>query len=113
MHLAAQFFSIPSLTLAAAVETLIVVKFYGDLFPRVFGSNSHMEIAVVILLANYAFAGLFWGCIYPQFLSPLRHVDGPKVCKQLRIEAAVGHITSANRVYAELLQPRSSESDGE
>ncbi|KAI1198251.1 cytochrome P450 [Nemania serpens] len=78
MHLAAQFFSIPSLTLAAAVETLIVVKFYGDLFPRVFGSNSHMEIAVVILLANYAFAGLFWGCIYPQFLSPLRHVDGPK-----------------------------------
>ncbi|KAI1421794.1 cytochrome P450 [Xylaria sp. FL1777] len=78
MGAAAQIFSIPSLTLAATVESLVVIKFYAEPFSRFFNLNAHLEIVAVIFLVNYAFAALFWGFIYPKLLSPLRHLAGPR-----------------------------------
>ncbi|KAI0547518.1 cytochrome P450 [Xylaria curta] len=78
MGVAAQIFSFPSLTLAAATESLLVIKFYADVFPKIFNLNTHLDIAAVIFLINYTFAALFWGLIYPRLLSPLRHLDGPR-----------------------------------
>ncbi|GAP87193.1 putative cytochrome P450 3A13 [Rosellinia necatrix] len=78
MGRAEQIFSIPSLTLAATAESLFVARFYPDVFPNVFNLSTHLDIAAVIFLANYAFAGLFWGLLYPRLLSPLRHIPGPR-----------------------------------
>ncbi|KAI1749331.1 cytochrome P450 [Xylaria castorea] len=78
MGAAAQIFSFPNLTLAAAAESLLVIKFYADAFSKVFNLSSHLGITAVIFLANYAFAALFWGLMYPRLFSPLRHLDGPR-----------------------------------
>ncbi|KAI1348863.1 cytochrome P450 [Xylaria sp. FL0043] len=80
MGVAAQVFSLPNLTLAAAVESFAIIKFYAEPFSRFFNLNadSHLKIVGVIFLANYAFAALYWGFIYPKFLSPLRHLEGPR-----------------------------------
>lgn len=78
MGLAAQLFGLPSLTLAAAVESLIAIKFYGDVFPKVSKLDSHLDIAAVIFLANYTFGAFFWGVLYPRLFSPLRHLAGPR-----------------------------------
>jgi hypothetical protein len=81
MGVLAQVFSFPSITLAAAVESLYAIRHYPDTFPKLFESESHLGIAAVIFLANWAFLGLFWGLIYPRLLSPLRHLPGPRVSK--------------------------------
>ncbi|KAI0431743.1 cytochrome P450 [Xylaria sp. FL1042] len=80
MGVATQVFSLPSLTLAAAIESFAVIKFYAEPFSRFFNlkATAHLEIVGLIFLANYTFAALFWGFIYPKFLSPLRHLDGPR-----------------------------------
>ncbi|KAI0419671.1 cytochrome P450 [Xylaria grammica] len=78
MGVAAQIFSLPSLTLAATVESSLVIKFFGDSFSRVFNLNTHLGIVAVIFFANYAFALLFWGLVYPKLFSPLRHLHGPR-----------------------------------
>ena len=71
-----QLFGLPSLTLAAAVESLLVIK----LFPAYCVSLQSILLSVVtIFLANYAFGALFWLLIYPRLLSPLRHIPGPRV----------------------------------
>jgi len=81
MGVLAQVFSFPGITLAAVVESLYAIRHYPDTFPKLFESKSHLGIAAVIFLANYAFLGLFWGLIYPRLLSPLRHLPGPRVSK--------------------------------
>ncbi|KAI0968932.1 cytochrome P450 [Xylaria arbuscula] len=78
MGVAAQIFGLPSLTLAATAESSIIIKFYAEPFSRFFNLNAHLGIVAVIFLANYAFAALFWGFIYPRFFSPLRHLEGPR-----------------------------------
>ncbi|KAI1359098.1 cytochrome P450 [Xylaria arbuscula] len=78
MGVTAQLFSLPSLTLAATVESSIVIKFFAESFSKIFNLNAHLQIVAVIFLANYVFAALFWGFIYPRFLSPLRHLQGPR-----------------------------------
>ncbi|KAI0536824.1 cytochrome P450 [Xylaria digitata] len=78
MGVAAQIFSLPSLTLVAAVESSLAIKFYADYFSRFLNLNAHLEIVAVIFFANYAFAALFWGLIYPKRFSPLRHLHGPR-----------------------------------
>ncbi|KAF2966624.1 hypothetical protein GQX73_g6980 [Xylaria multiplex] len=78
MGIAAQIFSLPSLTLVAAVESSLITKFYADYFSRLLNLNTHPEIIAVIFFANYAFAALFWGLIYPKLFSPLRHLHGPR-----------------------------------
>ncbi|KAI0487501.1 cytochrome P450 [Xylaria cf. heliscus] len=78
MGIAAQIFGFPSLTLVATVESLLVINFYADKFPKIFNLNTHLDIAAVIFLVNYVFAAVFWGLIYPRLFSPLRHLDGPR-----------------------------------
>ena len=69
-------FGLPSLTLAAAAESLLVIK----LFPAYYDSRqSHLLSVATIFLANYAFGALFWLLIHPRLLSPLRHIPGPRV----------------------------------
>jgi hypothetical protein len=85
MGLATQLFGLPSLTLAATAESLIAIKFYGDVFPKIFNLDTHLDIAAVIFLVNYTFAAFFWGLLYPRFFSPLRHLAGPRVSRQLGI----------------------------
>jgi hypothetical protein len=79
MGVAAQIFSLPSLTLVATVESILAIKFFGDSFPRIITSEGHLGTAAVVFLVNYAFAALFWGFIYPRVFSPLRHIPGPRV----------------------------------
>ncbi|KAI1432488.1 cytochrome P450 [Xylaria sp. CBS 124048] len=78
MGIVAQVFGLPSLTLAAAVQSLAIIRYYPDVLPRVFNLGPRQDIAAVLLLVNYAFGGLFWGFIYPRFFSPLKHLHGPK-----------------------------------
>ncbi|KAI3318858.1 cytochrome P450 [Xylariaceae sp. AK1471] len=89
MGLTTQIFSLPSLTLAATVESLLAIKFLGDSFPKVFNSEGHLGTAAIIFLANYALGALFWGFIYPRFLSPLRHIPGPRYLINLTHRALV------------------------
>ncbi|KAI1129265.1 cytochrome P450 [Nemania abortiva] len=78
MGVAAQVFGLRSLTFAAAVESFFIIRFHPDLFSRVFRLGTHLEVPIIVFLANYAFALLFWGFIYPRFFSPLRHMAGPR-----------------------------------
>ncbi|KAI1810819.1 cytochrome P450 [Poronia punctata] len=78
MGIAQQVISFPSLTLAGAVESIYVIRHYSETFPKLFESESHLGIAAVVFLANYAFLLLFWGFLYPRILSPLRHLPGPR-----------------------------------
>ncbi|KAI0204189.1 cytochrome P450 [Astrocystis sublimbata] len=78
MGVAAQLFGFPSLTLAVAIEFLLIVKFYPDAHPHQSTLPSHLETAAAIFLGNCAVAAVFWGLIHPRLLSPLRHLDGPR-----------------------------------
>ncbi|CAG9990065.1 unnamed protein product [Clonostachys byssicola] len=74
MAIAAQLFSLPSLTLAAAAESLLAIK----LFPNYYGTQSHLATVATILLIIYAFGLVFWTLLYPRLFSPLRRIPGPK-----------------------------------
>ncbi|KAI1823764.1 cytochrome P450 [Xylaria intraflava] len=78
MGVATELVSLPSLTIAAAVQSLVVIRYYANILPRISNLDPRLEIVAVILLANYAFGVLFWGFIYPKFFSPLRHLHGPR-----------------------------------
>jgi hypothetical protein len=75
MAIAAQLFSLPSLTLAAAAESFLAIR----LFPDYYGTQSHLATVATILLINYAFGLVFWTLLYPRLFSPLRRIPGPKV----------------------------------
>ncbi|CAH0019599.1 unnamed protein product [Clonostachys rhizophaga] len=74
MAIAAQLFSLPSLTLAAAAESFLAIR----LFPDYYGTQSHVATVATVLLINYAFGLVFWTLLYPRLLSPLRRIPGPK-----------------------------------
>ncbi|KPM40507.1 hypothetical protein AK830_g6038 [Neonectria ditissima] len=74
MTVASELFSLPSLTLAAAVEALLAIH----MFPSYYSSRSHIAAVFIILSANYAFGAVFWLLLYPVFFSPLRHIRGPR-----------------------------------
>ena len=84
MGVVAEIFGLRSLTFAAAVESLVIIKFYPDVLPRLFRLGAPLQIAVIVFLTNYAFGLLLWGFIYPKFFSPLRHMVGPRVSTDLR-----------------------------
>ena len=69
-------FSFPGLTLAATVQSLLAIK----MFPSHYSSGRQLLPVVVIFLANYVLGLAFWCILYPVFISPLRHLPGPKVC---------------------------------
>ncbi|KAI1317926.1 cytochrome P450 [Xylariaceae sp. FL0255] len=75
-----QLFSFPNLTLAAAVESLVIIKVYGDSspLPRLFETQSHLGTVATVFLANYAVFALVWGLLYPRLFSPLRNLRGPR-----------------------------------
>jgi cytochrome P450 len=75
MTIASLLFGFPSLTLAAAVESLLVIK----LFPDYLRSHGRLIPVVGALLVNYVFGILFWAFLYPNFFSPLRRIRGPRV----------------------------------
>ncbi|KAF5025491.1 hypothetical protein F66182_2396 [Fusarium sp. NRRL 66182] len=74
MAVASMFLSFPSLTLAAAIESLLIIK----LIPNQYSTRSHLIAVAAVVLVNYAFGVAFWGLLYPMFFSPLRHIPGPK-----------------------------------
>ncbi|CAH0052247.1 unnamed protein product [Clonostachys solani] len=74
MTVAAQLFSLPSLTLAAAAESFLAIR----LFPNYYGTQSHLATVATILLINYAFGLVFWTLLYPILFSPLRRIPGPR-----------------------------------
>lgn len=79
MTIASKLLSFPNLTLAAIVESLLVIK----LFPNYYSSQSHVAAVATILCVNYAFGIFFWALLYPVLLSPLRRIPGPKVSNSI------------------------------
>ncbi|KAI3341139.1 cytochrome P450 [Ustulina deusta] len=104
MGVAAQIFSLPSLTLAATVESAVVIKFYAQFFSKFFKLDAHLEIVAVIFLAHYAFAALFWGFIYPKFLSPLRHIDGPRNLLSIAYRSLVAGDRPSGDLFLDLVK---------
>ncbi|KAI1171318.1 cytochrome P450 [Nemania sp. FL0916] len=78
MGLTTQIFSLPNVTLVATIEFLIAIKLYSETFSKLCGLNPHIGIAFIVFLVNYGFAALFWVVVYPKFLSPLKHLVGPR-----------------------------------
>ncbi|KAI1858745.1 uncharacterized protein JN550_012495 [Neoarthrinium moseri] len=78
MGILAEVFSLPSLTLAAVVESLLAIKIFPDFMPTLLNTENHLAIFGAVFLANYAFGILFWGFLYPTIFSPLRGIPGPK-----------------------------------
>ncbi|KAI0118236.1 cytochrome P450 [Nemania sp. FL0031] len=78
MGVTAQIFGLRSLTFAATIESFIIIRFHPDLFSNVFTLGPHLEVPLIVFLANYAFALLLWGFIYPRLFSPLKHMAGPR-----------------------------------
>ncbi|KAJ4152267.1 hypothetical protein NW754_004062 [Fusarium falciforme] len=74
MTIVSKLLSFPNLTLAAIVESLLVIK----LFPNYYSSQSHVAAVATILCVNYAFGIFFWALLYPVLFSPLRRIPGPK-----------------------------------
>ncbi|KAH8812235.1 cytochrome P450 [Xylogone sp. PMI_703] len=74
MSILPQLFGFSSLTLAAAAESFLYIK----VFLKDNGATNHLATVVTIFLANYAFGALFWVFLYPNFISPLRHLRGPR-----------------------------------
>lgn len=75
MTIISKLFSFPSLTLAAAIEALVAIKLY----PNYWGPQGHLKALGTILAINNTLGVIFWTVFYPKFLSPLRHISGPKV----------------------------------
>ncbi|KAK4038486.1 cytochrome P450 [Parachaetomium inaequale] len=74
MTIASHLFSLPSLTIAGAVECFLAIR----LFPDYFDSHSRFAAAVGTILLNYVFGVIFWALLYPNLLSPLRQIHGPR-----------------------------------
>ncbi|RYC89441.1 hypothetical protein BFJ63_vAg7694 [Fusarium oxysporum f. sp. narcissi] len=74
MAVVSKLLGFPSLTLAAVIESFVAIK----VFPDYYDSKSHLAAVFTILLVNYAFGIVFWGFLYPVFISPLRHIPGPR-----------------------------------
>jgi hypothetical protein len=64
-----------ALTIAAAAESLIAVRY----FAQDFGEHSHLSVIALIFAANYVILGIYYLVLYPLFISALRHLPGPKV----------------------------------
>ncbi|KAI1270529.1 cytochrome P450 [Xylariaceae sp. FL1019] len=71
-------FSVSSLTLVAAIESFFALKYFPVVFPGSFISDGHIAPVASVLAFNYTLGALFWGFVYPTFLSPLRRIAGPK-----------------------------------
>jgi hypothetical protein len=75
MTIASRLFSLPSLTIAGAVEYFVVIR----LWPEYLGSHSRFTAVIGTILANYVFGIIFWALLYPNLISPLRRIPGPRV----------------------------------
>lgn len=75
MTILAQVFGLQSFMFGAAVESLVAIK----LLPSYYSSQNHLSTVAVIFVANLAFYSFFWVLVYPNFLSPLRRIPGPRV----------------------------------
>lgn len=102
MTVFAKLFSFQSLTLAAAFESLLVIK----VLPSYYSSQSHLTQVAIIFLANYAFHALFWVLVYPRLLSPLRHIPGPRVSKHGKWWSKVNKSRPTSASSTELLLRR-------
>ncbi|EAQ84346.1 hypothetical protein CHGG_08360 [Chaetomium globosum CBS 148.51] len=74
MAIASRIFSLPGLTIAGAVEYLVIVK----LLPDYFGLQDGFTAIVGTILVNYVLGIVFWALLYPNVFSPLRRIPGPK-----------------------------------
>ena len=74
MSISDTIFGFPTLTIAAIVEALAAIK----LFPDQYGDGSHLRTIMLFIVGNYVLGGVFWVFIWPTFISPARHLKGPK-----------------------------------
>ncbi|KAL2258596.1 hypothetical protein VTK26DRAFT_8057 [Humicola hyalothermophila] len=83
MGIASQLFGLPSLTLAGAVESFVLIKLY----PEYQQSQNRLITVAGVMMVNYAFGLIFWAFLYPRFFSPLRNIPGPKAMVSLAYRA--------------------------
>lgn len=72
-------FSLPSILLAAVIESTLAPK----LFPEHFGLDpqGHPGSRTALIFGvNLLVYLAFWALLYPYAISPLRHIQGPRVC---------------------------------
>lgn len=73
--------SIPANAAAAALESLLVTKYFPQYLPADQNGFSRVFIRIAavhaVWIALYFF--VYWGLIYPYFVSPLRHFPQPRV----------------------------------
>ncbi|KAL2130253.1 hypothetical protein VTI74DRAFT_6692 [Chaetomium olivicolor] len=74
MTIASRLISLPGLTIAGAVEYLLVMR----LLPDYFSSHNRFTAVACTILVNYAFGIIFWAFLYPNLFSPLRRIPGPR-----------------------------------
>lgn len=79
MTLASRLFSLPGFVIAGAAEYFMVIR----LLPDYFNSHSRFTAILGIILANSAFGIIFRVFLYPNLLSPLRRIRGPRVSEKL------------------------------
>lgn len=70
-----QILSLPGLTLMGIAESFLAIK----LFPGYYSLQSPLSFLGLVIIANYGFGLFFWLFIYPNFISPLRNLPGPRV----------------------------------
>ncbi|KAH8894668.1 cytochrome P450 [Thozetella sp. PMI_491] len=75
----AQIFTPSAITLLAAVEWILAPR----LFPALLHSYGYLQLGFLIFLGNYATLVIYNVLIYPVFVSPLRHLRGPKTALML------------------------------
>jgi cytochrome P450 len=66
--------TLPVLTIAAAIESFLPVKLYGDEYTL----RQQALYTAGVFFVNYGFFCLFWVFLHPFFLSPLSRLPGPR-----------------------------------
>lgn len=108
MAIASRIFSLPGLTIAGAVEYLVIVK----LLPDYFGLQVGFTAIVGTILVNYVLGIVFWALLYPNVFSPLRRIPGPKVSEPRKdLFPGNAHQILCRQSSALLIGPSSSKKD--
>lgn len=69
--------SFPSAVIISTVVELAIVKLADVKYLSSWSTLSLLAYAAVI---NAAIFWIYWALIFQQFITPLRHLPGPKVC---------------------------------
>ncbi|KAH8882072.1 cytochrome P450 [Thozetella sp. PMI_491] len=93
-------FSPLGVTTIAAVEALLVPR----LWPGILEHRSLLSLISIIFSINYAVLGAYYLVIYPLFLSPLRHLSGPKTFFTLAPRNVFGSQKLPGELFLDIMQ---------